>query len=52
MKGGKLIRYISSTYVDHLVVVGDGVVSVIYGYLSLCEVLASHFQDTSPRLFY
>ena len=44
--------YIPGTYVDNLVGVGDGVVSVLSGYLSLYELRVVHFQDTSPRSFH
>ena len=44
--------YIYGTYVDNLGGVGDGVVSVLFGYLSLCEVRATHLQDNSPRSFH
>ena len=47
--GGKLMGYIYGTYVDNLLGVGDGLVSVISGYLSLCELRATHFQDSVPR---
>ena len=35
--------YIPDTYVDNLVGVGDGVVSVISGYLYICELRVAHF---------
>ena len=38
--------YIYGIYVDNLVGVGNGVVSVISGYLYLCELRATHLQDT------
>ena len=44
--------YISGTYVDNLEGFGDGVLSVLSGYFSLCELRATHFQDTSPRSFH
>ena len=39
--------YIYGIYVDKLVGVGRGVVSVISGYLYFCELIATNFQDTS-----
>ena len=44
--------YIYGTYVDNLGGVGDSVVSVISGYLSLCESRGTNFQDTYPRSFH
>ena len=44
--------YISGTYVDNLVGVGDVIVSLLSGYLSLCEIRANHSQDISPHLFH
>ena len=44
--------YIPGTYADNLGVVIDGVVSVLSGYLFLCELKDTHLQDTSPRSFH
>ena len=44
--------YISGRYVDSLGLVGYGVVSVLAGYLSLCELRVNCFQDTSTCSFH
>ena len=51
MWGAELMVKLSRIYVERLDRVGDGMVSVLYGNLLLCEVIMTHFQETSPYLF-